>query len=570
MAVSFQEFSGDGNVSLVEGPSPTIADLPEKRGLFSKFAERFLSPSAFEETINDVGEGGIAVHESFKKRAKTMNEILTAKERGEQGFARSTYQTAGQIVGGATDIVGAAAVTGAKMLLKQEEEDKIRDNFIEFVQGVDVPFTEKDIPTLMEDYDKWAEKNPALARDLSAGTSILEFLFDVGVLKTTVSIPKKVSEAIGKSSRRSDAELMKSTREEILTGKVPTFKDLAGKPNELVDRMKKSYAIHNTEKAVFAEQELLKTYNDLFDVKKGMREKLTATTERVDFMRENGLDVRDPQQLLTEAHIIPEVDFGSQQFRTLDQAARLRSMSEDANEAIKRALKTADEQGMSINLNVVRDDTKATVATLKGITEKQRAQIIKQIDDEFNLAVEKYGVDIPYTRMQELKINAQGNTNYAKTNAEGSIENNKNKVLALVYRKQIEKGMDSIGLNEFNQVNRDIGDIQVAADFLKALDGQGIPNPEYAKNMRYVAALAGASWGGVLGAAPGWYGGVVVGNALRWHAVSSFTSRALLENTQAKYPDAYKQLLKQLDEVDKQRMLETSSTVPRSRTSQTE
>lgn len=554
MAVSFNEFSGDGAVKLVSNRTPQ-ASLPKEnnRGLFTSFKER-LEPRGFGDALSDVKEGGIAIHEMFKDRAQTMHAILGAKERGEQGFAHSAFQTAGQIVGATADIAGTAVMTGGKLLLSQREEDIVRDSFTELVQGADVPFTDKDIPTLMEEYDKWAEENPTRARDVQSAASIAEFLFDIGAYKAIKGGFKRTSDALDSlTGTRTDPT---TVAKEIKEGKAPSFTELAGKPDDLVERFGKSYALRNTDKVGVAEQELYKTYDELFDVKKGMRQELAATHEHVEFLRENGLEVRDPQQLLTEAHIVPEIDFGSQQFRTLDQSARLRETGKSASEAITRALEEADSRGITSSLQTARAEAKRVASTFTGVTEKQRAQILKQIDQEFDLAVEKYGTDIPLSRAQELKSNAQKNTDFAKTNADGSIENNKNKILALVYRTEIEKGMDEIGLTEFKQVNRDIGDIQVAADFLKALDGQAIPNPEYAKNMRYVAALTGASFGGVLGAAPGWYGGVILGNALRWGAVSKPTSRAILQHTKANYPDAYKQMLRDMDAADAKRVEE--------------
>jgi hypothetical protein len=186
----------------------------------------------------------------------------------------------------------------------------------------------------------------------------------------------------------------------------------------------------------------------------------------------------------------------------------------------------------------------------KQITPGQKAKIRAQIEKEFNSITDKYGQDISYETLQELKKAYWNQTNFSKRDVEGSMENAKNYIIGSAARNQIERGMVKGGFEDGAQLNRDIGDIYNAADFLDAIDGKRLPTPEWANSLPFAVAAGAIPIAGPAGAVGGWWAGRQVVNVVRSNTVAPWTTRALFEYYKAADPESYLALLKQMDEMD--------------------
>lgn len=131
------------------GPAPTAA--PPKQGLFARITA--------------------GVDESSKQRAETLNAISDAKTRGEQGTARSIFQTGGQIVGAAVDPVTET--------IKQVTPAPVKKSIMSLLKplgtGINVAADViSDIPAVQ----KFAQTpaSASLERDIQAGNEFMNLL----------------------------------------------------------------------------------------------------------------------------------------------------------------------------------------------------------------------------------------------------------------------------------------------------------------------------------------------------------------------------------------------------------
>ena len=541
MPVSFKDVVAQkGDPTQVIGALPVAKKEDESRSLFKTVFSR--------ETLGDIKEGFLGVGEDLSRRGEIVNQAGEARLAGKQGFARTAFQQLGQVAGGASDILGRAVITGAKVFTTQEFENKVSTKMVDVMKSLDVPFTDKDIPTLMSDYSIWAEQNPESARDVAAAGAIAEFVLDRFGLKTVGRAAQEAGRLAGDATSIAKRTALQ-TAQGIKNSELPSFSSLAGKPMDIYNRLGSSYAMRNAVQVPNAEAQLAQTYTELFDVKKGFRAQAFEDAVKIKRAEQRGLVVRAPEQILSEAHIIPNADFGEMQFRTLQQAAELRAQATVMSDAVESFVARSDAFGRTrpVSVETLKKDALRAVNEMTGVTETERAAIRRALEREIGLL----GEEVDHVKLLELKRSAQANTNYDKTIPEGSIQNNTNKILGSVYRSRIEEDLLNAGMTDLAQVNREVGDIMRAADYLDALDGQQLPTPEYAKSLRFTGAALGLAQGPG-GAVAGWYAGMNLANLIRLRAVSPVTSRWLLNNLEGTYPDTYKELLRQMDELDMQ------------------
>lgn len=159
--------------------------------------------SAIKDVPGDFEEFKTGIAESMEERGSAIREIADAYHSGEQGLLRSTAQATGQMVGGLADAIGEAFMLAGKTVLTDNAEKVIGDT-IKSVGG-DI-MNSKDPKTGMSlgeaigiignAYEDLKVTNPAMARDLSAGLGLLNFITEVTGLKAGKAVLKGGKEAV--------------------------------------------------------------------------------------------------------------------------------------------------------------------------------------------------------------------------------------------------------------------------------------------------------------------------------------------------------------------------------------
>lgn len=153
-------------------PQPKPILNPAERILTSTNIGRSLSTKS-QDTTADIKQIGTDIKLSKLKRRENIAESIEAMNSGEQGYLRTTLQTAGQFGGFAADALGAGIKGLIKGALPQKGEEIVKNT----VNSVISPIISSDTAqAIMTKYDEIKDTNPALARDVSAALGAVDLL----------------------------------------------------------------------------------------------------------------------------------------------------------------------------------------------------------------------------------------------------------------------------------------------------------------------------------------------------------------------------------------------------------
>lgn len=147
----------------------------EVQGAISNYRLKTISKTATapkqtfgQDFVSDVSQIGTDIKSSISKRAGNIQEIRKAEEAGQSGL-RSGFQSFGQTLGGAGDIIGSVFKGVVKAVLPQEAETAIKTG----IQKVATPVVESDVVKRV--ITKYNSLDPALKRDIDASLGIASF-----------------------------------------------------------------------------------------------------------------------------------------------------------------------------------------------------------------------------------------------------------------------------------------------------------------------------------------------------------------------------------------------------------
>lgn len=168
-----------------------------------------------QDAARDVGETIGGLRSDIEGRADKVGEIQRERKSGEQGFLRSAFQTFGQGIGAASDVVGRTILGAGKAILPQVAEEAISNvakTGVEKVTGFEP------VQNLLNRYEVLKQENPALARDIESALNIGTFATDLATMGLTggtavktankaIDIAEKGVGLTGKGARRVGFEL---------------------------------------------------------------------------------------------------------------------------------------------------------------------------------------------------------------------------------------------------------------------------------------------------------------------------------------------------------------------------
>ena len=156
------------------------------------------------ETFGDIKETGSALKNTYNKTIGKMGEAVAAGIEGKQSGLRTLGQAFGAGAGGISQGIGDVITGGAKALLSQENENKIKQGISSVVEPVIKSNPVQNIIT------KYESLNPQQKRDVDALVGVGSFILDItglGVGKKAASTSLKV----GKEAVDTGVDITKNT-----------------------------------------------------------------------------------------------------------------------------------------------------------------------------------------------------------------------------------------------------------------------------------------------------------------------------------------------------------------------
>lgn len=220
------------------GTLPYVGSTPpKKKKSLSGLSEYSANLQRSQQVVDPIveSEGFFAnVGRAFEERGKKISEAKGRAEAGQQTHAEGLLQTAGQVAGGAFDVVAEGVTSVAKKVLPQGVQD--------FFGGAAKNVAENPVVQQgVEGYRRWKEENPRAASDLEAVVNIGSLLPVGGAAKMAAkpvgSALKTTGKAVSASGEAAAQKELKS-----FAAKLVTPEDSKG---ELIDRVSRT-----TEKGV--------------------------------------------------------------------------------------------------------------------------------------------------------------------------------------------------------------------------------------------------------------------------------------------------------------------------------
>lgn len=351
---------------------------------------------------------------------------------------------------------------------------------------------------------------------------------------------------------RNAGNLATDAARKVTANVAPDWKDVAKTPHNIEQRLATTYALRSADKVVEAEQQTAKAYADIADEYRKLKADLYEQSKVADLYENKNLTTSTPEQTLARLHVSPNHANGK--FDTLKQADEVRKATEPYNELLNEYIQRLDRYGRlePVDLKQMQNNSLQMLKKNKQIPDDQKEKIAKRIEQAYDAMVRERGPTISYEELQQIKKAHWNQTNFSKRDVDGSMENAKNYIIGSTARNQIERGMVKGGFEDAAQLNRDIGDIYNAADFLEALDSKRLPTPTWANSLPFAAAAASIPVAGPAGAVAGWWAGREAVNVVRSNVIAPWTTRALFDYYRAADPKSYEKLLRQMQEMDVQ------------------
>lgn len=267
------------------------------------------------------------------------------------------------------------------------------------------------------------------------------------------------------------------------------------------------------------------------------RKTIHQTEQREKILNQAGTEGKTGQRILAEDGIVPNTK--QLKFDSYNQAQEYKDANKFLIEAEKQALEEVKYQVTKINIddwrNATIDSTKAAPKTTVGI----QADIIKQVNREFDLLSEKYpdGIDIAQLGAEKAKYWLP----QKKFDFTQPFRGDADYQIATNAKQMIEEAAQEVGLDEIAQLNRLVGDKMEAAHILEILDGKSL---KYGRLGKYFIAHIGSELGSTItGKVFGAVGGNILANILSDFSVSNPLKNMILNSIQTTNPEIYQSVM---------------------------
>lgn len=213
---------------------------PEKKGFFG-------------DLVDDVKGVFTGIGDSVKKRGGKLATILEADANKEQGKASTMLQTTTNFLGGVSDVAGEVIKGGAKAVLTQNAENKVKEALGSVGQKVmELP----EVQQFISNYKEIEKSDPELARNIVALEEGGEFLLNFIGLKYAKDATKAGLE-VGKEAikagagaaddlARSGAQLAKTAVDKTKQVTAPFTKEAARIPSRISTNLAEKQAIEKS------------------------------------------------------------------------------------------------------------------------------------------------------------------------------------------------------------------------------------------------------------------------------------------------------------------------------------
>lgn len=314
---------------------------------------------------------------------------------------------------------------------------------------------------------------------------------------------------------------------------------LAGGTKELVGKTKNLF---NKEQAV---NSLENKYTELLTGQSPSKaKKFKAAQDITEAKNKAGTEGLPPQRILAEAGIIPKQE-GSR-LSTLQQADELRATTAPLRDANRSALREVELATPKINLDQVETDIINRIRS-SDVKSTVKQSMEQRARNELMATRAEYGPEVTISTLDDLKSKHWDYAFKNKGLVEADIlQKNSDYAIAKEYQKMIEETARKAGFDDVAQLNRHIGDILGAADFLENLNGKTL---NFGRLGRLFAMGIGSTMGNsFLGKILGAMGGDAVANILISQSVAGPVKRLVLREIQKKDPVAYTRAIQWLDQ----------------------
>lgn len=276
--------------------------------------------SRFKEVVGDIKETTQGIKDSLGKRKENIGEIRSSMQSGEQGDVRSIAQTAGQVAGGVSDILGEGTIGIAKLFTSQQQEDKVRETLSKKMEQLSLDeetkgeVVQKIIDKVSEKYNNLSEKNK---RDVDAAGGLASLILDMA---GGFGAKKAVTEGV---------DVVTDATKQIVKEVEPVTSFIKKETAPLFEGMAKKQAVKQAEKYLQSSIEAVnpdlsgKRLTEAYkNVVKGGRDTTPAS-----MFQEQGLT--PDQRTMNLGKRLQDIKFGKDNAENLDLLARELKKTED-------------------------------------------------------------------------------------------------------------------------------------------------------------------------------------------------------------------------------------------------
>lgn len=464
------------------------------------------SPAPQSDASQPMGAGAQLLQKLVNRGINLKQDASLVPKRPDQSFMsylatnlnpEKPLRGAGEIAGGINDIIGAVTNVGINAVANPISNIPAVQKFASSAPvsgGLDA--INNLIGSASNAYQGFAQQHPNISKDMA---SIGNLASIYGMAKGTQAVGSAAADtklgqkAIG-AVQDNAVNNLEDTYNELLSGQAPS-------------KAKKFYNAQNVTEAKNAA----------------------------------GTMGTPPQRTLAEAGIIPKQE-GSK-LATLDQADAFRQSAAPLAQTNQEALRVVDKAVPPVPLDDIQAKAIEQIRASNN-TSAQKEAMVRQIQKEIEATKAEYGDAVPPSILDKIKSQHwdAAKKNKAFDNA-GNLQRNVNYSMGSALQKTIEQVASDAGYNDVAQLNRHIGDVQEAANFLEGLNGKVLKKGQlggYAA--KGLGALVG-SHGGMLGTVIGYKAGDALHHLIMSNSVAGPVKRLILNGLAKQDPAAYKNAL---------------------------